>query len=80
MRGVEEIEKKLVHHLKKRSETELGQVARARNLVRPDGKPQERVFTVAPFLARHGPAFLEAVLAEARSWYAGALEGVGNRS
>jgi len=80
VRGVEEIEKKLVQHLKKRSETELGQVARARNLVRPDGKPQERVFTVAPFLARNGPAFLEAVLAEARSWYAGALEGVGTRS
>ena len=53
--GVEEIEKKLVQHLKKRSETELGQVGRARNLVKPDGKPQERVFTVAPFLARNGP-------------------------
>ncbi len=31
VRGVEEIEKKLVTHLKKRSETELGQVRRARN-------------------------------------------------
>ena len=80
LRGVEEIEKKLVQHLKKRSETELGQVARARNLVRPDGKPQERVFTVAPFLARNGRAFLDAVLAEAHAWYAGALEGAGGRS
>ncbi len=80
LRGVEEIEKKLVQHLKKRSETELGQVARARNLVRPDGKPQERVFTVAPFLARNGRGFLDAVLAEAGAWYAGALEGVGARS
>ncbi len=80
VRGVEEIEKKLVQHLKKRSETELGQVARARNLVRPDGKPQERVFTVAPFLARNGREFLDAVLAEASAWYAGALEGAGARS
>jgi uncharacterized protein YllA (UPF0747 family) len=80
LRGVEEIEKKLVQHLKKRSETELGQVARARNLVRPDGKPQERVFTVAPLLARNGRAFLDAVLVEASAWYAGALEGAGGRS
>ena len=80
VRGVEEIEKKLVTHLKKRSETELGQVGRARNLVKPDGKPQERVFTVAPFLARNGRAFLDAVLAEASAWYAGALEGAGTRS
>ncbi len=76
LQGTSDIEKKLVHHLKKRSETELGQVTRARALVRPDGKPQERVFTVAPFLARHGRGFLDAVLAEAGSWYAGALEGV----
>ena len=80
VRGVDEIEKKLVQHLKKRSETELSQVARARNLVRPDGKPQERVFTVAPFLARYGRGFLDAVLAEAESWYGRALEGVGTRS
>jgi bacillithiol biosynthesis cysteine-adding enzyme BshC len=80
VRGMEEIEKKLVQHLKKRSETELGQVARARNLVRPDGKPQERLFTVAPFLARNGREFLDAVLAQAENWYAGALEGPGARS
>lgn len=80
VRGVEEIEKKLVQHLKKRSETELGQVSRARSLVRPDGKPQERVFTLAPFLARNGRGFLDAVLVEAETWYAGALEGAGTRS
>jgi uncharacterized protein YllA (UPF0747 family) len=80
VRGLDEIEKKLVQHLKKRSETELGQVGRARNLVRPDGKPQERVYTVAPFLARYGRDFLDAVLTEASAWYAGALEGAGTRS
>jgi len=35
---------------------------------------------VAPFLARNGRAFLDAVLAEAHAWYAGALEGAGARS
>jgi len=80
VRGLDEIEKKLVQHLKKRSETELGQVGRARNLVRPDGKPQERGYTVAPFLARYGRDFLDAVLTEASAWYAGALEGAGTRS
>lgn len=74
LRGTAEIEKKLVQHLKRRMETELGQVGRARALVRPDGKPQERVFTVAPYLARHGPAFLDAVLQAAREHYATALE------
>jgi bacillithiol synthase len=76
LQGTTDIEKKLVQHLKKRSDTELGQVTRARGMVRPDGKPQERIFTVAPFLARHGREFLDAVLAEATSWYSGALEGV----
>lgn len=80
IRGLEAIEKKLVQHLKRRSETELGQVTRARNLVHPDGKPQERVFTIAPYLAREGQGFLESVLADASAWYASALEGVGARS
>ncbi len=80
VRGVERIEQKLVRHLKKRSEVELGQVSRARNLVHPDGKPQERVFTVAPFLARHGPGFLDSVMTEATTWYASALEAPGTGS
>jgi bacillithiol biosynthesis cysteine-adding enzyme BshC len=80
LHGLAEVERKLVQHLKRRSETELGQVARARAFVRPDGKPQERVFTVAPFLARYGRIFLEEMLASAAAWYATALEGAGTRS
>lgn len=80
LHGLAEIERKLVQHLKRRSDTELGQLARARVLVRPDGKPQERVFTVAPFLARHGRAFLDGVLEAASAWYDVALEGAGVRS
>ena len=56
--GTQDVEKKLVQHLKRRQETELGQIARARTAVQPGGKPQERVLTVAPFLARYGPALV----------------------
>ena len=73
--GAQDLEKKLVQHLKKRQETELGQIARARAAVFPGGKPQERVLTVAPFLARYGPGLLGELVAEIERWYAGALEG-----
>jgi bacillithiol biosynthesis cysteine-adding enzyme BshC len=73
--GAQEIEKKLVQHLKRRQETELSQIARARTAVHPGGKPQERVLTVAPFLARYGPALLTDLAGAIETWYAGALEG-----
>jgi bacillithiol biosynthesis cysteine-adding enzyme BshC len=73
--GAQDVEKKLVQHLKKRQETELGQIARARGAVLPNGKPQERVLTAAPFLARYGPALVSDLVAAIESWYAGALEG-----
>jgi uncharacterized protein YllA (UPF0747 family) len=73
--GTQEVEKKLVHHLKRRQETELGQLARARTAVVPNGKPQERVLTVAPFLARYGPGLLTELTDTFEAWYRGALEG-----
>ena len=73
--GAQEVEKKLVQHLKRRQETELGQLAKARAAVLPNQKPQERVLTVAPFLARYGPALLPELTAEIERWYALALEG-----
>jgi bacillithiol biosynthesis cysteine-adding enzyme BshC len=73
--GTHDVEKKLLQHLKKREETELGQIARARAAVWPSGKPQERVLTVAPFLARYGPSLLEQLLDAMRPWYDRALEG-----
>ena len=78
--GTQEIEKKLVQHLKRRQETELGQIARARTAVLPGGKPQERVLTLAPFLARYGPALLGDLRDAIESWYAGALEGASTPS
>jgi bacillithiol biosynthesis cysteine-adding enzyme BshC len=73
--GTQEVEKKLVQHLKRRQETELGQIAKARNAVLPLNKLQERVLTVAPFLARYGPGLIAQLTDEIERWYAGALEG-----
>jgi bacillithiol biosynthesis cysteine-adding enzyme BshC len=73
--GTQDVEKKLVQHLKRRQETELSQIARARAAVLPGGKPQERVLTVAPFLARYGPALMAELAAEIELWYSGGLEG-----
>jgi bacillithiol biosynthesis cysteine-adding enzyme BshC len=73
--GVQEMERKLVQHLKRRQETELAQLSKARTLILPDNQPQERVLTVAPFLARHGPQLLSELAEVIESWYASALEG-----
>ncbi|MBA3497207.1 MAG: bacillithiol biosynthesis cysteine-adding enzyme BshC [Gemmatimonadales bacterium] len=73
--GTQDVEKKLVQHLKRRQETELGQLARARTAIVPTGKPQERVLTVAPFLARYGPDLLRAMTDAFETWYADGLEG-----
>lgn len=69
-----EAEKKLLQHLKKRQETELAQIGRARDAVFPLGKPQERVLTVAPFLSRNGPGLVTSLLAVLEAWYAAQLE------
>jgi len=78
--GTQDIEKKLVQHLKRRQETELGQIGRARTAVLPGGKPQERVLTVAPFAARYGPALMDDLRDAIEAWYAGALEGASTPS
>jgi bacillithiol biosynthesis cysteine-adding enzyme BshC len=76
--GSEDVEKKLVLHLKRRQETELAQIARARAAVLPGQKPQERVLTLAPFLARYGPALLDALREEMERYYGSALEGASD--
>jgi bacillithiol biosynthesis cysteine-adding enzyme BshC len=75
LNGTQDVEKKLIQHLKRRQETELSQIARARGAVLPGGKPQERVLTVAPFLARYGPTLLTDLAAAFEAWYEDALEG-----
>lgn len=73
--GTQDIEKRLLQHLRKRQETEVQQIARARAAVLPLGKPQERILTLAPFLARYGPGILGELLATMGDWYRGGLEG-----
>lgn len=75
-----EAEKKLVNHLKKRQEVETQQIARARELVFPLGRPQERVHTIAPWLARYGPSLLSDLEAVMRDWYRSGLEAASGPS
>ena len=78
--GVHDMERKLVQHLKKRQEVELAQIAKARAVVLPENKPQERVLTVAPFLARYGPSLILELTDAIEAWYATSLEGALNPS
>jgi uncharacterized protein YllA (UPF0747 family) len=78
--GVNDIERKLLQHLKRRQEIELGQITKARLMVLPDNQAQERILTVAPFLARYGPALLIELNEAIEGWYASALEGALNPS
>jgi len=72
--AVERLEKKLLQHARKRESVELAQVAHARLSVRPLGKPQERVLSMAGFLARYGDGVLSSMAAHIASWYPRALE------
>jgi bacillithiol biosynthesis cysteine-adding enzyme BshC len=73
--GSQDVEKKLVQHLKRRQETELSKLAKARTAVLPNGKPQERALTIAPFLARYGRDLLAQLSSAMDQWYADGLEG-----
>jgi uncharacterized protein YllA (UPF0747 family) len=69
--GTNEIEKKLVASLKRTQGTLVGQLARARAALMPDGKPQERVLSVVSFLARYSLTLLDQIDAEVARWAAG---------
>jgi uncharacterized protein YllA (UPF0747 family) len=73
--GARDIEQRMIRHLKRRQAVELGQLERARAVVRPDGKPQERVLVPAGMLARHGAGMISALSDTIHDWYARALEG-----
>ncbi len=72
--GTQELEKKLLQHARKREAIELQQVARARQSVRPEGKPQERVLSMSGFLGRYGWELLEGLSGHVEAWYERALE------
>jgi len=71
--AVQELEKKLLQHARKRESTELAQVARARLSVTPEGKPQERVLSMAGFMGRYGWELVDALCAHVEGWYSRAL-------
>jgi uncharacterized protein YllA (UPF0747 family) len=77
---VDRAEQKLVNHLRKRQSVEAQQILRARELVLPLGQPQERVVTLAPWLARYGPSLLADLAAEIQLWYDRALVGASSPS
>src|SRR5690606_10535222 len=58
---LEEIEKKVVQHLKKRNSIGVEQLEKASANLFPLGQPQERVLNVVQYLARYGPALLEEI-------------------
>jgi uncharacterized protein YllA (UPF0747 family) len=66
---------KILAHLKRKEEERMGRIRRSRGALLPSGRPQERVFTVAPFLAQYGPGVLAEVAQAALSWYGSALVG-----
>ncbi|HVO33978.1 MAG TPA: bacillithiol biosynthesis cysteine-adding enzyme BshC [Gemmatimonadales bacterium] len=72
LHAADEVEKRLVAALKRRNETALQQIARARTTLFPGGEPQERVLTAASYLARYGRELLPALAAAARE-HAGRL-------
>ena len=71
--ATQELEKKLLQHAKKRESTELAQVARARLSVTPEGKPQERILSMAGFMGRYGWELTDALCGHVEAWYARAL-------
>jgi bacillithiol synthase len=66
--GAQAIEKKMVASLKRVEGSTLAQIARARAAVYPDGRPQERVLTLASFLVRYGPGLVDALAQEVARW------------
>lgn len=60
--ALDELEKKVVHALKRENEIALAQLEKAQLHLFPLGKPQERVLNPFYYLTRYGGAFLEGLL------------------
>lgn len=73
--GLAGLEERALRHLRKRQQTELAQIARARTAVLPAGRPQERVLGMAGWLGRLGPPLLDQIAAAVAAWQAPALAG-----
>lgn len=67
-RQVDDIERVIERHLRKRTDTAFAQFDRLRTALRPRHQPQERIFTAASELARHGDEWLAALERETGHW------------
>ncbi len=61
-------ERRIISHLKLRNEIVIKQLAKARHSLYPQGKPQERVLNIVPFLIRYGDSLLDQVLEKCVDW------------
>lgn len=68
--GVQDLEKRILAHLKKQNEILQQQLAKARHHLYPLGRPQERVFNVVPYLIRYGHAFVDQAADASAAWMA----------
>ena len=59
--ALDDLEKKIVHAVKRESEIALAQLEKAQLHLFPAGKPQERILNPFYYLARYGGAFLDEV-------------------
>ncbi|MBI4500065.1 MAG: bacillithiol biosynthesis cysteine-adding enzyme BshC [Gemmatimonadetes bacterium] len=66
--GVQDVEKRVVAHLKKRNDVATAQLTRARTSLAPQGRPQERVLGVVSFLARYGTPFIDQAMGAVAAW------------
>jgi uncharacterized protein YllA (UPF0747 family) len=64
--ALDDLEKKILHALKRENEIALAQLEKAQLHLFPELKPQERVMNVFYYVTRYGGAFLEGVHEEFR--------------
>jgi bacillithiol synthase len=58
---LDDIEKKIIKHLKERNSTVIAQLDKAAANLYPGGKPQERVLNVFSYLFRYGPGLVPSI-------------------
>jgi bacillithiol biosynthesis cysteine-adding enzyme BshC len=64
--NLNDAERKVASHLRRRMNIEIGQLERAAASIAPAGTPQERALSVIPYLARYGPELLRDMKASLR--------------
>lgn len=79
---VSRLERRITASVKRREEAALREVRMARGALYPEGMRQERALNLLPLMARHGPALVDAMRAQAKAHarlLVGAAEASGVR-